>query len=156
MQVNQKEEFIRDIEFYLESEFIIKDKILSKICSRGFETIVKTKDSSLNIIFKNDDILLEIKLNKESLEYRMDLIHSKPKQDIKFIYCTYDEVKIRKDFKKYTYQLREDMDRLINNVQFYKHKENKDSFISENEYKYSKEYEIPKKDRYMDFMNDFM
>ena len=86
----------------------------------------------------------------------MDLIHSKPKQDIKFIYCTYDEVKIRKDFKKYTYQLREDMDRLINNVQFYKHKENKDSFISENEYKYSKEYEIPKKDRYMDFMNDFM
>ena len=114
MQVNKTNDIIGNFEFYLDSEYIIKDKILDSICSRNFETNVKCNDQKLLIIFKNDDILLEIKLTNDELRYRISIIHSKPKIDETFIYCKYDEVQEKSDFKKYKYQLREDLEKLIN------------------------------------------
>ena len=93
MQVNKTNDIIGNFEFYLDSEYIIKDKILDSICSRNFETNVKCNDQKLLIIFKNDDILLDIKLTNDELRYRISIIHSKPKIDETFIYCKYDEVK---------------------------------------------------------------
>ena len=113
MQVNKTNDIIGNFEFYLDSEYIIKDKILDSICSRNFETNVKCNDQKLLIIFKNDDILLEIKLTNDELRYRISIIHSKPKIDETFIYCKYDEVQEKSDFKKYKYQLREDLEKLI-------------------------------------------
>ena len=90
MQVNKTNDTIGNFEFYLDSEYIIKDKILDSICSRNFETNVKCNDQKLLIIFKNDDILLELKLTNDELRYRISIIHSKPKIDETFIYCKYD------------------------------------------------------------------
>lgn len=154
MQVNKTNDIIGNFEFYLDSEYIIKDKILDSICSRNFETNVKCNDQKLLIIFKNDDILLDIKLTNDELKYRILIIHSKPKIDKAFIYCKYDEIKEKSDFKKYKYQLREDLEKLIKNIVFYKHKEDKNDFIKYNEFKYSKEFEIP--DKRKDFVNSIM
>ena len=154
MQVNKTNDTIGNFEFYLDSEYIIKDKILDSICSRNFETNVKCNDQKLLIIFKNDDILLELKLTNDELRYRISIIHSKPKIDETFIYCKYDEVQEKSDFKKYKYQLREDLEKLIKNIVFYKHKEDKNNFIKYNEFKYSKEFEIP--DKRKDFVHSIM
>ena len=40
MQVNKTNDIIGNFEFYLDSEYIIKDKILDSICSRNVETNV--------------------------------------------------------------------------------------------------------------------
>lgn len=154
MQVNKTNDIIGNFEFYLDSEYIIKDKILDSICSRNFETNVKCNDQKLLIIFKNDDILLDIKLTNDELRYRISIIHSKPKIDKAFIYCKYDEIKEKSDFKKYKYQLREDFEKLIKNIVFYKHKKDKNDFIKYNEFKYSKEFEIL--DKRKDFVNSIM
>ena len=43
---------------------------------------------------------------------------------------------------------------LIKNIVFYKHKEDKNDFIKYNEFKYSKEFEIP--DKRKDFVHSIM
>lgn len=154
MQVNKKVDDIGNFEFYLDTQYIIKDKILSNICSLNFETNVRTSEKKLLIIFKNEDILLDIKLTDEELRYRVSIIHSKPKIDETFIYCKYDEVKDKNNFKKYKYQLREDLEKLVKNVVFYNHKEDKTDFVKYNEFKYSSEFEIPKKRK--DFVDAIM
>ena len=147
MQVNKKIEKITTTEFYLDSEYIIKNHLLDKICTQDFETNVKSYIDKLCIIFKSKDILLELKLTKEILTYRISIKNSKPQMDKDYIYCRYEEVKEKENYKKYTYQLKEDIYRLIKNVIFYKEDE-KESFLSDNEFKFSEDFEIPKKDRY--------
>ncbi len=154
MQVNKKIDEIGNFEFFLDSEYIIKEKLLSNICSLNFETNVKYSDKKLLILFQNENILLDLKLTDQELKYRISLIHSKPKIDETFIYCRYDEVKDKSNFKKYKYQLREDFEKLVKNIVFYKHKEDKNDFIKYNEFKYSPDFEIPKKRN--DFVNAIM
>ena len=147
MQVNKKKQEICNKEFFIESSYIIRESILDKICSLNFETNVKSKNNKLSIIFKDEDILLEVKLTDDSLIYRLDVIHSRPKIDKTFIYCNYDDVKYKEDFDKYLYQLKEDMSRLVDDVVFFD-PDKKDKFIIDNEFKYSKDFEIPARKKY--------
>ena len=86
MQVNKTNDIIGNFEFYLDSEYIIKDKILDSICSRNFETNVKCNDQKLLIIFKNDDILLDIKLTNDELRYRISIKRRFRKIDKKYCF----------------------------------------------------------------------
>ena len=153
MQVNMKKDEINNTEFYMESKYELKEKILSKICSLNFETSVKSMNNKLLIIFKNNEILLDIKLTDDSLMYRIDIIHSKPKIDKTFVYCIYDDVKAKDDFNKYLYQLRDDLSRLIKNVVFFD-SNTKEQFIIDNEFKYSKDFEIPKRNKFLEYMDE--
>lgn len=151
MQVNKKVEEICNKEFFYESYFIIKNKLIEEMFKYGYETNIKCYSKKILIIFKSDDILLEMKLTDKIIQYRIVLFHTRPKIDKEFIYCKYEEVKEKENFKNYLYQLKEDMKKLIKNVSCFELDKEKDTFIIDNEFKFDSEYEIPQKKDYFDF-----
>ena len=150
MQVNKKIEEVCNKEFFYESYFIIKNNLIDEMFKYGYETNVRCNSKKILIIFKSEDILLEMQLTNEMFRYRIAVLHTRPKIDKTFVYCEYDEVKVKENFKKYIYQFKEDMKKLINNISHYDMDKEKDSFIIDNEFKYSSDYVIPKKREYFD------
>ena len=145
MQVNKKIEEVCNKEFFYESYFIIKNNLIDEMFKYGYETNVKCNSKKILIIFKSEDILLDIQLTNEMIKYRIVLFHTRPKVDKSFVYCKYEEVKVKEDFKKFIYQFKEDMKKLINNISHYDMDKEKDSFMIDNEFKYSSDYKIPKR-----------
>lgn len=79
----------------------------------GYETNIKWYSKKILIIFKGDDILLEMKLIDKIIQYRIVLFHTRSIVDKEFIYCKYEEAKEKENFKKLFVQLKEDMKKLI-------------------------------------------
>ena len=148
MQVNKKIEEVCNKEFFYESYFIIKNNLIDEMFKYGYETNVKCNSKKILIIFKSEDILLDIQLTNEMIKYRIVLFHTRPKVDKSFVYCKYEEVKVKEDFKKFIYQFKEVMKKLINYISHYDMDKEKDSFIIDNEFKYSSDYKIPKRNSF--------